>query len=137
MPFFDVKTFYCTMCFRDLLDGYAPERFIDSSFICIDEAKTLRIFDGRELNHWIFTMDPIPQDPLFTIDLQQTTCSFDFRRVMSANRNHLFGRMRITGDFGSGLERLIFKFPIEEYNKIGPLILSFKQPNDASSTNNI
>jgi len=122
------------MCFRDLLDGETPQPFVDSAFISIDEEKTLRIFNGQELNHWIFTVDPIPQEPLFTIDLQHTTCSFDFRRVMSANRNHLLGRMRITGDFGSGLERLVFKFPIDEYNKIGPLILSFKQPNDASST---
>ena len=125
MPIANIKTFYCAMCFRDLLDGARPTRFAEEAFLCVDDERILRIFDGQGLSYWVFITDPLPQEPLFMIDLKATACSFDFRRVASANGNHMFGRMRITGDFGSGVERLIFKFSVNEYNKIGPLIRSF------------
>jgi len=133
MPFHNVDTFYSTLCFRDIFDGDSQEPIAESVYICIDEERTLRIFDGKELNHWIFTVDPIPQEPLFTVDLKSSACFVDFRRVMSSQGNHLLGRMRITNDFGGGLERLTFKFPIEEYNRIGSLVMSFRQSNRTPS----
>lgn len=121
-----MKTFLCRMCSRDLLDGEGPTTFVDAAYVCIDENQVLRVFDSQDLNQWIFALNLIPEQPLFTIDLQNAVCSVDFRRVVSANRNHLRGRMRITSDFGSGLERLIFKFSIEDYNRIQSVFRSFE-----------
>ena len=126
MPFSNVKTFYYAMSFWDLLDGERPTQFADVAFLCVDEESILQIFDGQGVSTWIFSTDPMPQDPLFTVDLKTTAYGFDFRRIPSAHRKHLFGRMRVTGDFGSGVERLVFKFSLHEYkNRIGPLIRSF------------
>lgn len=122
----DVKTFFCRMNYRDKLDGHPPIPFVESAFICIDEDKVLRVFDGQELHQWIFALDLIPEQPLFTVDLENTRCAIDFKRVVSANRNHLRGRMRLTADFGSGLERLIFKFPMDEYTRLEALFRSFE-----------
>ena len=79
MPFADVKTFYCAMCFWEPLDGgERPTRFADETFLSVYEESVLQIFDGQGLSSWIFSTDPMPQEPLFTIDLKDTACSFDF-----------------------------------------------------------
>ena len=127
MQVHDVKTFFCNMNFRDKLDGCPPSPFVESAYICIDEERVLRVFDGQELNQWIFSLDLIPEPPLYTVDLENTRCAIDFKRVVSANRNYLRGRMRITADFGRGLERLIFKFPIDEFTRLQALFHSFKE----------
>ena len=122
MPVQNMQTFYCDLCYRDLLDGEGEYPFAESVYLSIDEENTLRIHDGAGLNHWLFTLDPIPNDPLYSINIKSTSNFFDFRRVASANGNHLLGRMRITSDRGAGSERLVFRFTIKEYNKIGKTI---------------
>ena len=122
MPVQNMQTFYCDLCYRDLLDGEGEYPFAESVYLFIDKKNNLRMHDGAGLNHWLFTLDPIPNDPLYSINIKSTSYFFDFRRVASANGNHLFGRMQITSDCGAASERLVFRFTIKEYNKIGKTI---------------
>ena len=117
-----MKTFYCDSCYWDLLDEEGEYPFAESVYLSIDEENTLRIHDGAGLNHWLFTLDPIPNDPLYSINIKSASYFFDFLRVTSAIGNHLLGRMQITSDRGAGSERLVFRFTIKEYNKIGKSI---------------
>jgi hypothetical protein len=127
MPFHNVDTFHCVLFFRDYLDGEGEHPCAETAYLAIDEANILRIFDGKNLNHYMFAVDPIPEVPLFLIDLKSSGYSIEFKRIASANQTHSLGRMRITGDFGAGQERLVFKFWPEEYNKIGRKVMAVKE----------
>ena len=76
MSLTNMKTFYYDLYFRDLLDGEGKHPFVESVYLSINEENILWVHNGAGLNHWLFTLDHIPNNTLYSNNIKSASYFF-------------------------------------------------------------